>query len=282
MLSQSKYSSGRGEAFGLPFFITLDASQAQDLSTIAGLITRQYERILLTQSVDSLWFDTISRPASPPPRSPSPVDMFQPSGTSPADPVVEIRVEGTTGGSNSPQTIASSPVPETATDESPSLASSITLDYSTGDELMSAKDEVAPSPASFRRPIFNLEPFSESSTAQYGTARTIPSGKFSRGGSQPFAYSQSPLEDQSGEDREPLLKRGDGILCSWPTEAVGPIFGSDRDEAFATGFEKFSDPSAPKPDAGSRGGKNKKTVISIEDCLDEFSKEEELSNDDLW
>jgi ubiquitin carboxyl-terminal hydrolase 4/11/15 len=72
----------------------------------------------------------------------------------------------------------------------------------------------------------------------------------------------------------PLVVRpGEGIFCEWSVKRYNEFLDSAWD-----GGEEVTDPAIAKERAKKREGK----AISIEDCLDEFSKEETLGQDDLW
>ncbi|EIW72145.1 hypothetical protein TREMEDRAFT_36466 [Tremella mesenterica DSM 1558] len=71
----------------------------------------------------------------------------------------------------------------------------------------------------------------------------------------------------------PLVVRpGEGIFCEWTHKRFNEYF----DTAFKP--EEIIDPQIQKEAEKRKAGKN----IGIEDCLDEFSKEETLGQDDLW
>lgn len=79
-----------------------------------------------------------------------------------------------------------------------------------------------------------------------------------------------------------LVQPGKGLLCVWPPSLVASIFGQNKDDVFFQGLEPFSDPTAGAAEQQQTRQRTRKTTITIEDCLDEFSKEETLGEDDLW
>ena len=72
----------------------------------------------------------------------------------------------------------------------------------------------------------------------------------------------------------PLVVRpGEGIFCEWSVRRYQEFF--DTTVKFD---EEIIDPAIAKEAAKKKAGRS----ISLEDCLDEFSKEETLGQDDLW
>jgi len=88
---------------------------------------------------------------------------------------------------------------------------------------------------------------------------------------------------QSYEDS--LLKLGEGIICYWSEEAYDSVFcGREEDGlrgmAMFEAKETFIDEELTKKRQLRESRRRK--GIHLEDCLDEFSKEEILSEDDPW
>ena len=71
------------------------------------------------------------------------------------------------------------------------------------------------------------------------------------------------------------FKFGDALVCEWTVPAFDHIFGSSK--AHWDTFEAWTDPSPPVADSAP-----KKLHLDLDDCLDEFAREEELGQDDLW
>ncbi|KAJ5773808.1 Peptidase C19 ubiquitin carboxyl-terminal hydrolase 2 [Penicillium paradoxum] len=95
--------------------------------------------------------------------------------------------------------------------------------------------------------------------------------------------------DTDGSDTEstsplPLLRQGDAILIDWTADAADALFGGKpRDPNELRGRPSYLNIKsvfdfnlAPTPK------KLKKSVYSLDECLDEFSKEEILSQADSW
>lgn len=86
---------------------------------------------------------------------------------------------------------------------------------------------------------------------------------------------------------EPLVRPGEGILLDWTEEAHDALFGGDakRNDSLRgtptwVGVEHVPDPELSRRRA-LRVNK-KKRGVSLNECLDEFNKEEILSENDAW
>ncbi|WVW86415.1 hypothetical protein I302_108461 [Kwoniella bestiolae CBS 10118] len=71
---------------------------------------------------------------------------------------------------------------------------------------------------------------------------------------------------------QPVVRPGEGIFCEWSSSA----FHEWLDEEVMG--DEIVDPAIDKELAKKKEGRK----ITVEDCLDEFSKEETLGEDDLW
>jgi hypothetical protein len=75
-----------------------------------------------------------------------------------------------------------------------------------------------------------------------------------------------------------MVKYGDGIVCEWSDAAYQHVFNNPKFPVHWNNFKKWVDPSSPPP----LDTTPKKLNIDLDDCLDEFAREEELGQDDLW
>ena len=73
------------------------------------------------------------------------------------------------------------------------------------------------------------------------------------------------------------LKFGDALICEWSDGAYQHVFNSSTTQVHWRSFSTWIDPKPPPPSPTP-----KKLNLDLEDCLDEFAKEEELGQDDLW
>ncbi|UZJ55146.1 hypothetical protein CBS101457_004466 [Exobasidium rhododendri] len=80
-----------------------------------------------------------------------------------------------------------------------------------------------------------------------------------------------------------LVYSGGALVCSWPDEVKDKLFGLD-DDRWGGGSKRstFVDPQLEAERNADTGGKKVKTSISIDDCLNEFTKEEQLGESDPW
>ncbi|KAK4169407.1 ubiquitin carboxyl-terminal hydrolase [Cladorrhinum sp. PSN259] len=94
------------------------------------------------------------------------------------------------------------------------------------------------------------------------------------------SYQQANLEDDS---EGPLVRLGEGIICEWAEDVLETLFGGEEGGGlytYGTNAETLQDPvlEAKKKQRQMR----KKHGITLNDCLDEFQKEEILSEQDTW
>jgi ubiquitin carboxyl-terminal hydrolase 4/11/15 len=88
----------------------------------------------------------------------------------------------------------------------------------------------------------------------------------------------SSFGNPSGDDEivQHELKFGDQLICEWTEDAYQHVFNNSKYPASWDTYETWINPSPPVETP-----KQKKN-IDLVDCLDEFSKEEQLGEDDLW
>lgn len=103
------------------------------------------------------------------------------------------------------------------------------------------------------------------------------------------------FDDDDGElgskaDGGPLIRLGDGIVVDWDPQAWDKVFGlpeaaiQNRGAKLATFIsERLETVSDPQLEAKIQARRSRSSKgISLEDCLDEFEKEEILSEEDKW
>lgn len=103
-------------------------------------------------------------------------------------------------------------------------------------------------------------------------------------------FDDDDSEWGSKADGGPLIRLGDGVLVDWNPEAWDMVFArpADNDDnkaalysTFAT--EKLETLKDPQLEARIQARRSRSSKgISLEDCLNEFEKEEILSEDDKW
>ena len=94
-------------------------------------------------------------------------------------------------------------------------------------------------------------------------------------------FSQHQQQEYESKDASvpdvPTLKLGDALLCEWSEAAYQHIFANPDHPTHWNPTQTWIDPN-PAPEQEPR----KKTNIDLDDCLDEFGREEQLGQDDLW
>jgi ubiquitin carboxyl-terminal hydrolase 4/11/15 len=97
----------------------------------------------------------------------------------------------------------------------------------------------------------------------------------------------SDIESEDGESgvvvptpMQPLLKPTDALICQWQPTMSNHFF-SVEDSLFDR-WETFVHPEVEALRTAQTKSRSGKQAIDIEDCLNEFTKEEQLGEDDLW
>ncbi|TIB18685.1 hypothetical protein E3P92_00428 [Wallemia ichthyophaga] len=108
--------------------------------------------------------------------------------------------------------------------------------------------------------------------------------KMKEGGDVQSTPSQSVEEMYSTVDSDrqksiSLIKFGEAIVVEWNQEVAEKVFGNDLSSEKWEEFEIIQDPEMVQ---SRETVKNPSKNITIEDCLDEFTKEEKLGEEDLW
>jgi len=95
--------------------------------------------------------------------------------------------------------------------------------------------------------------------------------------------------DYEESDDGPLIRLGEGIIVDWSENAFATFFGGDDpDDTTMRGWPYFPQDHFPKYDDKEINAKRdararrRKDGISLDDCLNEFGKEEVLSENDTW
>lgn len=131
--------------------------------------------------------------------------------------------------------------------------------------------------------------FGRSSSFQ-GPFMPVPTTAFYRNGSgnsSRKAFNKTPSRTPSPVvvDENPLIRWGEGIICEWSEAGWDSIFGGKHGDDFRGRETWTSIPLHNDPELLSRRRRReerKKKGIHLEDCLDEFAKNEILSEEDPW
>ncbi|KAL0572285.1 hypothetical protein V5O48_009688 [Marasmius crinis-equi] len=139
-----------------------------------------------------------------------------------------------------------------------------------------------------------IRPSGSASLVRVGVKKNIFTLKVQRehkefGTSQGFGSASSKYESwerrqeavDDGEE-EFLLKEGDGLFCEWDENVKAYYFGEEKTFEHAR-WDEWEDFIHPEyEEAQKKAGEKRSRGISLHDCLEEFTKEEKLGEDDLW
>ncbi|CAO3674104.1 unnamed protein product [Rhizopus stolonifer] len=82
-----------------------------------------------------------------------------------------------------------------------------------------------------------------------------------------------------------IIRQGEGILLEWCPKKAKQLFGesqfSSSNGVSASGWNEIEELGDPE-DNSANLSEQKKKQVTLSDCLDEFTKEESLSEEDLW
>ncbi|PWY89598.1 UCH-domain-containing protein [Aspergillus sclerotioniger CBS 115572] len=96
-------------------------------------------------------------------------------------------------------------------------------------------------------------------------------------------------DNANGESapKRPMIRPGEGIVVDWNEQAYDALFaGNSRDKDSVRGVPTWTDVDrVPDPELSKRRSlrqNRKKRGVTLYECLDEFNKEEVLSENDAW
>ncbi|KAG9096159.1 CSN-associated deubiquitinating enzyme Ubp12 [Ceratobasidium sp. 370] len=101
-----------------------------------------------------------------------------------------------------------------------------------------------------------------------------------------WATREPRVSDVESEDGEvstpvrPLVKATDALVCQWQPTMSDHFFSVE--DALFDRWDPFVHPEVEALRAAQTRSRSGKQAIDIEDCLNEFTKEEQLGEDDLW
>ncbi|GFF33414.1 probable ubiquitin carboxyl-terminal hydrolase 12 [Aspergillus udagawae] len=112
-------------------------------------------------------------------------------------------------------------------------------------------------------------------------------GSASDSDSDMFSNVSRPKAVKTQTDERPLIRPGEGIVLDWNDQAHDALFGGDKKDTDGlrgtptwTNVERIPDPELAKRRDLRRS--RKKRGVTLYECLDEFNKEEILSENDAW
>ncbi|ORY31587.1 hypothetical protein BCR39DRAFT_558054 [Naematelia encephala] len=290
-----------------PFFITLTRTEASDPAAVREAITKGYARFVKAEMKAQMWVPSGSSKAVVP--SPATEEDQEDSVTEihldgDQTRVVEVpaRSELSVNSVESPATSPRIPPSVNGLKSVGSTASLSTLASTKSGRLVPRGDlfKVYVADASSTDSASSFNPFKAkdahipfykadiarayqhwSTLENRKKARKSMIGQISSGFKS--AFGSAVDEDvssppASSPDALPYVVRpGEGIFVEWSKKRYEEYVGSSTQESLYP-TEELVDPAIEKEAEKKKAGK----PISLEDCLDEFSKEETLGQDDLW
>ena len=286
-----------------PFFITLTKAQATDPIAVREAITRGYSRLVKADAREDLWVPSGSREAAVPLPS-LPIEEEEKVAEIHLDNgearVVEVPAQ-TSQSSDTTSTIApevDSPSASTILRKNHSSTSLKSMASTRTGKLVPRGDlfkvHVADASSSETASSFSMfkgkedvAPFykAQNASSAASSLSLLENRRKARKGvlghlaagvksfvSTSYASDDEPSPPATPVSPPPVIRPGEGIFCEWPWSKFSEYF--DVTEM----GEEVVDPAIAKELARKKEGKS----ISIDDCLDEFSKEETLGQEDLW
>lgn len=243
--------------FGYPFFVVLDEKQASDPELMYDAIIERLERWTINNQDLYRWE-----------AGPVDADMEEvaiPITSTPApttETVTEIKGNGDVVN-------VEEPLPEEGdiVDEK-----SIVVQE---DGLIDDADS-RPMRVGTKKEIFDLH--LHGPVSQYGHSG-VYSATYSGASSNRFVKWEARAKAAKDDENPILLKQGDSFFLEFDVNMKSYYFGDER-TALWSHWEDFIHPELAASREAAAAKKDKK--ITLQDCLDEFTKEETLGEDDLW
>lgn len=252
------YSSYQSfDLFGQPLLVAFTLSEAKDPQQIYNALVHHYAR--WTPHARDLYTWT-------PSGSETEETASEPDGTQ----VTEYREDGEVVADGHPQTTSASPEPDTETDAMD--VDSIEL--------------VGPKQSLFTLHIFPTSGELETQWALGKEALWADREREMESETGPpspaVRSSKSDSSSNSANNSFGLLRRGDIIMCEWQPHVQQYFFGEKEKEkdALWARLEHYVHPEYTQAQADAEAKKNR--TLNLDDCLDEFTREEKLGEDDLW
>ncbi|KAI0311746.1 hypothetical protein OF83DRAFT_1177271 [Amylostereum chailletii] len=247
--------------FGYPFILAIDREDARSVERMEGLIVGQLRR--WTRNFRDLWsWESVDSPMAE-------VQIPIP-GARVADSVTEIKENGDVVTIQGPTVEEGDIVDEKAmlVDEDTSTEAP---DRNSGDELRRV---------GLKQGIFTVKlqahqkDFGEGFNTGYGSHAPRPESWEDR-------RNNTTMD---GEDETPvLLSRDDALTLEFDENMKAYFFGEEGNRWEHALFHSWQTFKHEEYIAAERASNSKvEKGISLQDCLDEFTKEEQLSEDDLW
>ena len=163
----------------------------------------------------------------------------------------------------------------------------------TDDQPISEEDDLADQKMATtdEDPILPTSP-GDSLPIRVGTKKDIFTFKIQYGqkqwGTTHDFYSNSKWETWETRNKDageghPILMKDDALICEFDENMKTFYFGDTRSQWDNSSFDSWEEFIHPEYEAAKKALLEKKQkAITLQDCLDEFTKEERLGEDDLW
>ncbi|KAJ9116461.1 hypothetical protein QFC22_004903 [Naganishia vaughanmartiniae] len=255
--------------FGSPFFIAIPKSQASNLNAIWDAVMTRYANTVNHETEEYLW-------------APSSADQLKNTdGQLPADVVENVtglhiaegeQSNGSMGLQESTQNLGESFTSMTSRSERPAR---LRQDMFQLKFAAAGQGETDQKSVFFRgqaRKMYTWEQRQQNKRSMLSQVTSAIQKNFSRPGSDD--------EDESSPDA--ILRPGDGIFCVWEDKPARHFFNVGLRGRYSTedSYVSVVDPAIRVEE--KKYLERKQRGVSLDDCLDEFSKIETLGENDLW
>ncbi|ESK97845.1 ubiquitin carboxyl-terminal hydrolase [Moniliophthora roreri MCA 2997] len=262
------YRGNNVSLFGYPSIAVVTREQAKSVEGIYEAVVERLQR--WTKNARDLWTWEV-------PGSQQSSLLLSDSGSEAGDPVVKIDLMKD-GGSTITEIKENGEVvemrAETAEEEGDIVdEKSMVLvdDPESPPEVLDPN--ATPVRVSVKRDIFTLKV--QKNHKEYGTAQNLTS----TGKSDSWEKRKAAMKES---EEGTLLLEGDGLYCEWDENMKAYYFGEERVYEHAN-WDVWSEFIHPEYEESlKKAGEKKNKGITLQDCLDEFTKEEKLGEDDLW
>ncbi|KAJ1299573.1 hypothetical protein OPQ81_002539 [Rhizoctonia solani] len=284
----------RNAAFGVPFFVLLTPAEASTREGIYRAVVERCQR--WTKCRGDLWRYRGLRVPSPTEDEDAEgevVENIEPETVEPDGAVTEIRPDADEMKVEVVRDVEMEPVKDSPTKEAE--ASETILENGQGASPARPEDEdepfeiIGPQTELFDLRLFNSVTMSGIETGFNMNASSV---RWVDWNSREHMVRPDPtLSDPESEDGNvpvddkvpaptPLVKPNDALVCVWSHIMQSHFFGPDS--SLFDWWEEFVHPEVQAARDAQTKSRSGKRSIDIEDCLDEFTKEEQLGEEDLW
>ncbi|KAJ9100966.1 hypothetical protein QFC19_005362 [Naganishia cerealis] len=255
--------------FGSPFFITIQKSQASNINAIWDAVMTRYANTVDHEAEEYLW-------------APSSTEQLKDTdGQLPADVVENVtglhiaeggQPNGSIGLQESTQSLGESFTSTTSQSEQPNRLRRDMCQLLFAAAGQGENDQKSVFFRGTPRKMYTLEQRQQHKRSVISQVTSAIQKNFSRPGSDD--------EDESGPDA--ILRPGDGIFCVWEDKAARHLFNVGLRGRYSTedSYVSVVDPAIRVEE--KKYLERKQRGVSLDDCLDEFSKIETLGENDLW